>query len=202
MKVAQAIQQEATAAFFGNRDFSQIHLDIGCGRGQFLMVAASQFKDSAFIGIELNQLTHRITEKELRQSGLSNAYSVNEEALSFLRVQVFSRAISEIHVYFPTPYIRPLNQLVDVKIKVKTLLLDHQFLAHCKRVLLPGGTLRIVSDHLGYIRRARRHAQEVGFAEVPWVSPIEVGDLTHIVGTGCEIEMLKNGKQIYSVRFL
>ena len=196
------VPANSTAELIDATGYREFHLDVGCGRGNFLIHAARQHPDKLFVGVEINSLTHEILCDRLAREDLKNIRVICNEGYSFIRDHVPSDCVDGVHVYFPTPYLRPLNQLAEVKTKAKSLLLVHRFLAQCKRTLKTGGALRVVTDHHSYIRRARRYAKEVGLDEVPWTSPIKCDDLSHIIGTGCEIEMLSLGKRIYSMKFM
>lgn len=200
MRISEAISHPAIIGELSGQSFNDVQLDIGCGRGEFLIAAASQAATSAYIGVEVNQNTHETTLRKLTYANLSNASTICDEGLYFIESYVKSNSIRNVHVYFPTPYIKPLNQNNSVVKKLTSILLVHNFFFQCRRILAPGGSVRIVSDHLSYIRRARSAALEIGLHEVPWTSPINCKTISHLIGTGCEIEMINNGKAIYSIQ--
>jgi tRNA G46 methylase TrmB len=184
------------------REFEELHLDIGCGTGAFLVAAAAQHHRNYYIGVDVNSKSVEKTQKYIDNKNIKNAECHLEEAEYFINKKIRENSVDGIHVYFPTPYIKPLNQSENVHFRIKHKVLNHSFLERCKYILKEGGTLRIVSDHERYIHDSRNFAMDVGFIQVPWLDHIRPNNTIEIVGTGCEKEMLKNGKNIYSLMFM
>ncbi len=203
LQFSQKLSHPALTEFLARQKFDHMHLDIGCGRGGFLIEAAKQHRSRAYVGIEINETTCDFLAHRINRLSLPNAIVINEEGYNFIRTYVASACIQGLHVYFPTPYLNGLNaNLSGQNIKLETLLLVRDFLVQCKRVLCESGSLQIVTDVLRYIERARREALSVGMSEIPWVPPIQCANLTHIIGTGCEIEMQSIGRPVYALNLM
>lgn len=202
MELATSIFDHKIHEKLGGFRPNEIHLDVGCGRGQFLVNAAKEFPKNLYIGVDVNRLTCEISKMKLERSGVHNAIILEREGFEFISETVASSSIHGVHVYFPTPYLNGLRTSPNVMLKIKSLLLVHDFLLECKRVIKPGGCLRAVSDHSSYVKRAKRYAEEIGFKEVPWSSHLTRTNVLDIVGTGCEKEMTSKGKTIHTLRFI
>ncbi|TNE65672.1 MAG: hypothetical protein EP335_05185 [Alphaproteobacteria bacterium] len=202
IQVPDAISHPDVPKFFGKREYRELHLDIGCGLGGFLIAAARQHPDNAYVGLDINSRSLSRLAASLNFHNLPNALALSSEGRYFLETSVRFRSISAIHVYFPTPYIRSLQIPDGVEWKVRSRLLEPHFLQRTRQVLTDGGSLRVVSDHREYMANAREAALQVGYTEVPWRDHIKSSRTLEIIGTGCEREMLNLGKDIHTLMFM
>lgn len=152
-----------------------LELDIGCSRGHFLARTASENPDIAIIGIEID--THRchVAQRTLDALHLQNACIVEGDGLGFMKKQTPDSRVSAIHVYFPTPY--PNGGSSSKR------LFDGAFAEQAHRVLIPGGRLRIVSDHAEYFQQMRATLSGMNWWRTDWRRTPAV---PWVVGTGCE----------------
>src|SRR4051794_1746198 len=70
------------SAYFGND--RPVELDIGCGRGMFLVNAGLTHTDRNFLGIELNYAEGRRGAKRLKKRGLEHVRVIGGDAKEFL----------------------------------------------------------------------------------------------------------------------
>ncbi|MFO0918830.1 MAG: tRNA (guanosine(46)-N7)-methyltransferase TrmB [Planctomycetaceae bacterium] len=89
-------------AFFGND--RPVELDVGCGRGMFLVNAGATHPDRNFLGIELDYKEGRRVAKRLQKRGWDHVRVSGGDAQEFLRHHVTPQSVDVAHVYFPDPW--------------------------------------------------------------------------------------------------
>jgi tRNA (guanine-N7-)-methyltransferase len=95
-------------ALFGNDN--PVALEIGSGKGRWLLTSGASRPDVNFLGIEKSLHYYRVIEKRLTRAALPNTRIVNHDALRVLREMIPERSISEVHIYFPDPWPRKREQ--------------------------------------------------------------------------------------------
>lgn len=169
---------------FGNRN--SVVLEIGSGKGRFLLNSAAARPDHNFVGIESSLHYYRVIVRRLERAGLSNVRIINHDAFLVLRRMIPDRAVAEVHVYFPDPWPRPRER--------KRRLIREETLAEIWRVLVPGGFGLYVTDHAEYFERSKPllaryfevESREVGSGEPR---------------TNYEAKYRQQGRPIYELRF-
>lgn len=114
-------------------------IEIGCGKGTFLMGEAPASPDVNFLGIEWAREYYLYTADRLRRRGLTNVRMLHADATEFLKWRCPSAIVRTIHLYFSDPWPKRKHH--------KNRVIQDAFLAEVYRVLEPGGELRIVTDH-------------------------------------------------------
>jgi len=119
-----------------------LEIEIGSGKGTFLVQEAARRRSVNFLGIEWAGEFYRYAEDRVRRHGLRNVRMLCADATTFLRWRVPDGVVRVIHLYFPDPWPKSRHH------KKRTVRDD--VLASMHRVLSPGGELRVVTDHAGY----------------------------------------------------
>ena len=114
-------------------------IEIGCGKGTFLIGEAPASPGVNFLGIEWAREYYLYTADRLRRRGLSNVRMLHADATEFLRWRCPSGIVRTIHLYFSDPWPKRKHH--------KNRVIQDAFLAEVYRVLVPGGELRVVTDH-------------------------------------------------------
>lgn len=170
---------------FGND--GRVVLEIGSGKGRFLIASATERPDVNFIGIEKSLHYHRVILERVRKRHLTNVRLINYDAFPVLQKMLGDASVSEIHVYFPDPWPRPREQ--------KRRIIRPEVLAEMRRVLVPGGSGIYVTDHREYFEKAAPLIEEFFRAERRIPGP---GDPPR---TNYEAKYRREGREIYEVRF-
>jgi tRNA (guanine-N7-)-methyltransferase len=89
-------------ALFGNEH--PVALDVGCGRGLFLLSAAEANPGINYLGIELDYKEGRRAARRLHKRSLPNARVLGGDARIALSQLVPRESVSAVHVYFPDPW--------------------------------------------------------------------------------------------------
>lgn len=117
-------------------------LEIGFGKGRYLIRRAREEPGGRFLGVEVAGQYFRILVERARKRGLSNLLAIKGEALYLLSAVLprgFARAV---HVYHPDPWPKARHQ--------KRRLFDPETVDLVLGALAPGGTLYFATDHLDY----------------------------------------------------
>lgn len=171
-----------------------IELEIGCGRGEFLIEIARENPLSRFVGIEIAPEKCREAEQKISEAGISNARVVNGEAYEFM-VHLPDSCISSVHLYFPSP--RGLKEL-GLKHWAFTLSFSNEI----HRILIPKGTLRIVTSHERYFARMERILKKefMKWCSISWIPPL-LSLREGIVGTPWERKVRKLEYSVFKMQF-
>ncbi len=81
-----------------------LECEIGCGKGGFLLAAASSRPGIRFLGVEAGPSYAAYCADRLARRGLRNAVLVADDARLFLADTVPPGAFVRIHVYYPDPW--------------------------------------------------------------------------------------------------
>ena len=149
----------------GSRPFE---LEIGCGKGRFLLAAAGQWPERGFLAVEhAKALVFKVAKRALRLER-ENVRLLAGDAKQLVRALAPS-SLSRVHVYCPDPWPKRRH--------AKHRLFAPPFAEELARVLAPGGELLFTTDHDPYFREvvARlaasdawvRVTPEERFADIP-----------------------------------
>ncbi|MFD2630477.1 tRNA (guanosine(46)-N7)-methyltransferase TrmB [Oceanobacillus kapialis] len=123
---------------FGNNN--PIHIEIGTGKGQFLVGMAEQYPNINFIGIELAKSIVVTAAQKIMESPQQNILLLNENAAN-LREIFADGEIACIYLNFSDPWPKTRH--------AKRRLTYYSFLEHYEKVLTPDGELVFKTDNQG-----------------------------------------------------
>jgi tRNA (guanine-N7-)-methyltransferase len=119
-----------------------VEVEVGFGKGLFLLSASQARPDVNFLGIEVFRKYQLFTATRLAKRGLRNVRLVCGDARTLVRDYFPSDSLQALHIYFPDPWWKMRHR--------KRRLITPEFAAECERVLQPGGRLYVVSDVADY----------------------------------------------------
>lgn len=117
----------------------RFELEIGCGKGSFILSEAQANPMVNYLGIEWAGEYYAYSADRIRRRGLTNVRMLHADASDFLRWRCPDAILSVIHLYFSDPWPKRKHH--------KNRVVQDRFLAEAWRCLLPDGELRIVTDH-------------------------------------------------------
>lgn len=121
----------------GLNGFSEVRLDLGCGKGAFLVEQARRHPDVLWVGMDLEPLCIAYAAQHVTEAGLNNAVVV--PGTGELVAQAFGPGeLTRIHLNFPTPFPR--------KREAAKRLVSLEHLMGYRGVLAPGGQVRLRTD--------------------------------------------------------
>ena len=170
---------------FGNDH--PVILEIGSGKGRFLLNTAMERPDLNIIGIEKSLHYHRVIRDRIAKRHLTNIRLINHDAFLVVRDMIPDAALSEIHIYFPDPWPRKKEQ--------KRRIIRAEVLKEFRRVLVDGGWGIYVTDHREYFEAAAPLIEAEFRAERRVPGPDDPPR------TNYEAKYRAEGRAIYEVRF-
>lgn len=114
-------------------------IEIGCGKGTFIVNQAAAAPDVNYLGIEWAREFYMYTSDRVRRRSLMNVRMLHADATDFLSWRCPGGIVRVIHLYFSDPWPKKKHH--------KNRVIQDSFLAEAARVLESGGELRIVTDH-------------------------------------------------------
>ena len=129
---------------FGNTN--PVVLEIGSGKGRFLLATAMERPYVNVLGIEKSLHYHRVIRDRFLKRDLRNIRLINHDAFVVLQKMIPDSSIAEVHIYFPDPWPRKRER--------KRRIIRPEALAEMRFVLVEGGYGIYVTDHQEYFESA------------------------------------------------
>ena len=122
-------------ALFGNDH--PVELEVGSGKGLFLVNAARANPGRNYLGVEISVKYARLAAERLARQDIGNARLWAGDARRVL-AGVPGRSLSAVHVYFPDPWWKKRHK--------KRRVFTDALVAQIGRILQPDGELHVASD--------------------------------------------------------
>jgi len=180
------------AGWFGEaRRALPLELEIGSGKGTFLVNQATATPDVNYIGIEYARAFWKYAADRCRRHEMVNVKLVHTEAGAFVRCYVPDASLRQVHIYFPDPWPKARHH--------KRRLIQAPFLRELHRVLAAGGMIRLATDHADYFEWMIHHAGQVAdlFERLDFQSPASAGE-GELVGTNFERKYRREGRPFHA----
>ncbi len=176
---------------FGNDH--PVELEIGSGKGTFLLAVSEAKAGVNFVGIEWAKAYAEFAADRLRRHGRMNCRIVHGEAGWWIRAHVPAGSLEAMHIYFPDPWPKTRHH--------KRRIIQLPFLKEVHRVLKPGGKLRLVTDHADYFAHMKETLGGQSDLKVTeFDSPVAgMGEKGLMVGTNFEKKYIAEGRAFYAV---
>jgi tRNA (guanine-N7-)-methyltransferase len=172
---------------FGNEH--PVEIEVGFGKGLFLLNAAGRRPDTNFLGIEIERKYVLLTAARLARLSLANVRLACTDALWLLRERVAPGSVAAIHVYFPDPWWKQRHH--------KRRLFTTEFADACARAIVLGGRLYFASDVAEYFGQTNSLLQQVGLWQArEWPQRAEALDEEDYL-TNFERKYRKEGRAVY-----
>ncbi len=124
-----------------------IEIEIGVGRGDFLLARARQLPAYGFVGFEVKTGTAIKLVRRVVQATLTNLWISDDDARFGLPHLLAQRQAAAVHVLFPDPWWKPSH--------VHRRLFTPDFVASLGQCIRPGGWLHVRSDVAELVDSAR-----------------------------------------------
>lgn len=171
--------------WFGNDH--PVILEIGSGKGRFLITTAMERPEVNLIGIEKSLHYHRVIRERVVKRGLRNIRLINYDAFPVIQKMIPDASLAEVHIYFPDPWPRAKQQ--------KRRIIRPEVLTELRRVLVEGGSGIYVTDHREYFEAA------APYIEAEFRSERRVPGPDDPPRTNYEAKYREEGREIYEIRF-
>ena len=131
-----------------------IELEIGCGKGSFILGMAKKYPDRSFIAIERVSDVMLLAAEKIKAEGLNTIRFMRGDAREILSLFP-SGSVSRIYLNFSDPWPK--------KGYAKRRLTHRSFLALYKSVLTPSGQIHFKTDNEGLFDFSLEEFKESGF---------------------------------------
>jgi tRNA (guanine-N7-)-methyltransferase len=120
-----------------------LEVDVGCGKGRFLVARAGAHPGTDFLGVD--RLLRRIqkADRKIALAELANVRLLRVEASYAIRFLLPALSVTTYYVFFPDPWPKRRHH--------RRRLFTPGLIADFHRTLLPGGTVHVSTDHVGYL---------------------------------------------------
>lgn len=119
--------------------FSEVRLDLGCGKGAFVVEMARREPDVLFVAMDAEPLCIAYTAQHVTEAGLRNVVVVPAKGSAVYKI-FGPGELSCIYLNFPTPY--PRKRDADKRLVALERLMEYRV------VLAPQGVVRLRTDSL------------------------------------------------------
>lgn len=116
-----------------------IHVDLGFGRGEFILEMARQHPEIEFIGLEIRQYLIDKVETLLAEDPLPNVHVLLANVKEHLPVFFEPGALERVYIHFPDPWTRR-------KRHHKRRMVDANLAETLALLLCPGGQVHLMTD--------------------------------------------------------
>jgi tRNA (guanine-N7-)-methyltransferase len=169
-----------------------VHVEIGAGKGTFLLNQAKALPDDNFLGIEWARKYYRYAVDRIGRWDLKNVRIIRADAVVFLAEFIPDSSVDFFHIYFPDPWPKKRHH--------KRRFLCTVNLENLLRCLKSGGQIRIATDHAEYFEQIKavlaERSDKLQQIEFRPTAGAGVGEW---VGTNFERKYLKDQRQIQTI---
>jgi len=183
----------------GKIDFAQIfgrkrpvHIEVGTGKGTFLVNQAKAQPNVNFLGIEWARKYYRFAVDRIGRWALTNVRIIRTDAVAFLTDFVPDDSVDCFHIYFPDPWPKKRHH--------KRRFISPSNTEQLLRCLNAGGSIKIATDHADYFQQIQNVMADRSdrLEEIEFLPPAGA-DEGEWVGTNFERKYLKEKRQIYTI---
>jgi tRNA (guanine-N7-)-methyltransferase len=188
------IQRPDWSALLASPD-QPIEVDLGFGRGEFILEQAQRRPDTFIVGLELRDYLIEKVQAQIDEQGLPNLYVMAANVKEHLPLLFDPGRLSRVYIHFPDPWTKR-------KKHHKRRMVDAQLVDTLYALLRPGGEVHLMTDkhEVGHEMRALFEAHP-GFENAHGPDQFAPTSTTG-VRTREEEYYLGRGDQIYRLQYV
>lgn len=169
--------------------FASVHLDLGCGKGSYLIARAQQEPSTLFIGMDTEPICIAYSAQYVTEAQLANAVILPRGAAS--APVIFAEGeLTGISLNFPTPY--PKSRHAERRLSH----IDH--LLRYRALLAPGGTVTLRTDSAPLFEYSIPQFEAAGY-QLQWTSRDVRSEHPGIPETEYERRTVGRGATIFGI---
>lgn len=170
-----------------------IVLELGCGKGEYTVGLAKEHPDRLFIGIDIKGARMYTGARQALDEEIPNAAFLRTE-IQLIENFFAPGEVDEIWITFPDPQMKKVNKRLT----------STRFLSAYRRIMKPGGTIRLKTDSPFLFEYTRRLAELNGLEILDLDTDLHGSgrdDATTRIRTFYESQWLSRGKTIKYIAF-
>ena len=125
-----------------------VEIDVGCGKGGFLLWAAGATPATNFLGVERQLIRLRKVDKKILDRQFTNARLLRVEAGYLIGKLIPAQSVTAYHIFFPDPWPKRRHH--------PRRLFQPEFAIELHRTLRPGGAVNVATDDLDYFAHIQK----------------------------------------------
>ncbi len=169
--------------------FDEVRLDLGCGKGAFVVECAKQRPNTLYVAMDAEPLCVAYAAQHVTEAGLRNAVVVPARGSSVAKI-FGPQELACIHLNFPTPY--PRKREANKRLVALERLLEY------REVLRAGGTVRLRTDSQPLRDFTLTQLRIAGY-DVVWQSDDARRERPNEPGSEYEERLAAKGATVYAV---
>jgi len=169
-----------------------VHIEIGSGKGTFLLGQATSQPNDNFLGIEWARKYYRYAVDRIGRCGLTNVRIIRTDAAGFITNSVPDESVDCFHIYFPDPWPKKRHH--------KRRFICPANLEQLILCLKTSGQIRIATDHADYFEQIKLvlAARSETLKQIDFIKPTGAED-EEWTGTNFERKYIKEQRPIYTI---
>lgn len=170
---------------FGNEN--PVEVEIGCGKGRFLLEASRQHPEINYIGVERALKYVQRTKERLLKENATGVVLIWSDAAYLVDRYIGEGTVEAYHVYFPDPWPKKRH-------RKRRLFRNEVWIRGLIRTLnSSGGRIHVATDYAEYFYEI--HDCLTHTSPLVYLSPDSLG--TEHIPTSFEVKYRAEGRQIY-----
>jgi len=166
-----------------------IEMEIGCGKGGFLLRQARDHPERNYLGLEWANKYYTYAADRFRRWGVTNVRVLRADARHLVIHQFPADVLSALHVYHPDPWPKKRHH--------KRRLFTAEFVDAAVRARRPGARWAVQSDHAEYFAVIRQRLLDHPNLEPTEFVDSDYGTIEERTETNFEAKYLREGRDIY-----
>ena len=172
---------------------ASFELEIGSGKGGFLLRRAKERPDIDLLGIEYANKFFKYAADRMARWGVTNVRMMRTDARNFVMHHLPDACLMALHVYHPDPWPKKRHH--------KRRMFQPEFVAAARRALRAGGRLAIQTDHADYYAWiVEMMLKAEGFEPIEY-DDASFGIVEDSAQTNFEIKYRREGREIYRLAY-
>jgi len=170
-------------------------MEIGSGKGRFLLDRAARHPERNFLGIDYAWRFLKEGHQRADRRGLANVRFYKAEAAEVVQRLIPDGSVDVFHIYFPDPWPKRQHR--------KRRLLTAEFFKLLHRRLRPGGLLELATDNFEYLIAFKAALIEAG--DTLWSGVRESRNerlLDPEIRTHFEAKYIRQGRELYYIELM
>ena len=171
-----------------------VEMEVGSGKGTFLLQEAKAFPEKNFFGIEWANKYYKLAVDRMGRWGMPNVRLMRTDAASFIVEHIPDESIDVFHLYFPDPWPK--------KKHTRRRFFCDENLTQLLRILKSNGIINIATDHADYFEQmtevTERTVEQGVVKEIGFIRPAGARE-GELVGTNYERKYMKEGRTTHTL---